>query len=57
MAKYAGPLAGCDVDNLTMVFFKSSIYDYMILGVVYFEFLAIWKASKNNSKPKRSGKI
>lgn len=57
MIKYAGPLAGCDNDNLTMLFFKSSIYDYMIVGVIYFEFVAIWKNYKNNSKPKRSGKV
>jgi hypothetical protein len=40
-----------------MLFFKSSIYDYMIVGVIYFEFVAIWKNYKNNSKPKRSGKV
>ena len=57
MAKYAGPLNGCETDTLTMIFFKSSIYDYMIIGVNYFEFVAIWKHYKLGSKTKRSGKI
>jgi hypothetical protein len=57
MAKNAGPIIGCDENSLTMLFFKSSIYDYMIIGINFPEFVGIWKNYKQGPKSKRSGKV
>jgi hypothetical protein len=40
-----------------MLFFKSSVYDYVILGINFPEFVAVWKNYKQGIKSKKGGKV
>jgi hypothetical protein len=55
MIKITGHIVGCDLFNLTEVYFKSSIYDSVVAGVYFDEFLAVWSEWK--IKQKGRGKL
>lgn len=50
MIKITGHIVGCDITNLTEVYLKSSIYDSIIVGVYFDEFLAVWSEWKQKQK-------